>query len=202
MLAFFKLIQLTVTSIASIFAAFFLVGTVLAQEQVAIPNEKDFSVGQTWVWQRIDGLTGIKQDGTTRQVVLNKAGNKSFNNGKITYKVTSPFQKGSDEKPWISWPIFQGKTWQYESAWSFSGGSGKTNQEAKVVGIEKVTVPAGEFSAYKIVYSGFWNSTSGSGSGRQENIVWYSNEIKAVIKSAHDDGNNKFSDELIKYSKE
>lgn len=91
--------------------------------------------------------------------------------GKIKHRFDPALQ-------WLSWPLTVGKKWKAnytETILTPMGRAEETIVEAnfKVVKIEKVEVPAGEFIAFKITQKI---------KGRTVEEVWYSPKVKWVVK--------------------
>jgi hypothetical protein len=82
----------------------------------------------------------------------------------------------------VKFPLEVGKEWPVKLTWG--NGEGYSEYKAKVESFEKIKVEAGEFEVFKITLKGFWNRTAnGSGSGRQEQVFWYSPLVKREVKS-------------------
>ena len=105
----------------------------------------------------------------------------------------------------FSFPLWVGKKWSYSFSSSKKvnrAGSGELvaiDANVKVVSYEQVKVPAGTFWAFKIEET---RHIRGAKRGRAQFdtdiTVWYSPEIKFVIKLEHDnEANNR---ELLRYS--
>src|SRR6185295_4131326 len=69
--------------------------------------------------------------------------------------VESPASKQSNPKA-LSFPLEVGKRWGYATDWFFQtkGSRGSMVGDVEVVARERVTVPAGEFKAFKLVSKG------------------------------------------------
>lgn len=81
----------------------------------------------------------------------------------------------------IQFPLSVGKEYKFREEWS--NGDGNTAYDVKVEAYEKIKVPAGEFDAYRIKFSGWWQRTTGqTASGRASMTQWFSPEAKRVIK--------------------
>lgn len=99
----------------------------------------------------------------------------------------SPRDRQSNPKA-LSFPLEPGKRWRYSSDWVFKakGSKGSTTVEVSVVGHEKVTVPAGEFDAFKLVSKGALSGTSPINSqyaGETTETYWYAPTARAIVKS-------------------
>ena len=85
----------------------------------------------------------------------------------------------------FAFPLFVGKTWEYEYVSVDSSGN-KTLQSrtAKVEAWEVVTVPAGMFKALKVVVDGRWRARVGDAmaTGKVDETLWYSPEAKRWVR--------------------
>lgn len=104
----------------------------------------------------------------------------------------------------LQFPLSVGLTYTVKQKWD--NGNGFTEYKAEVQAYEKVKVEAGEFDAFRIKYTGFWNNTRPqSYTGRAEWIRWYSPIAKNTVKSEYLDrqGNNQLwnqnVNELVKW---
>jgi hypothetical protein len=99
----------------------------------------------------------------------------------------SPRHKESNPKA-LLFPLEVGKRWRYESNWVFKakGSRGSTIVDVAVLGHEKVSVPAGEFDAFKLVAKGSLHGTSPLNSqyaGEATETYWYAPTARAIVKS-------------------
>jgi len=85
----------------------------------------------------------------------------------------------------VQFPLTIGREYKYSNVWS--NGNGRADYNAKVVRYEKVNVTAGEFDAYRIELDGWWKDTVHSYSGRAVITLWYSPEVKRIIKRDYTD---------------
>ena len=82
----------------------------------------------------------------------------------------------------LQFPLSVGKKYSVKQKWD--NGNGYTEYKAEIQALEKVKVEGGEFDAYRIKYTGFWNNTNGrSYSGRAEWTRWYAPSVKATVKN-------------------
>ncbi len=65
-------------------------------------------------------------------------------NGKVEMRMSPP-------QPWFVWPLGSTRRWVHEGTWEDRDGKRATRDVFSVVGTETVEVPAGRFSAVKIV---------------------------------------------------
>jgi hypothetical protein len=99
----------------------------------------------------------------------------------------SPGLKDSNPQA-LSFPLEVGKQWRYTSVWVFKvkGSTGSSVVDVTVVGHEKITVPAGEFDAFKLVAKGIIRGISGINSqiaGETNTTYWYAPAARAIVKS-------------------
>jgi hypothetical protein len=98
----------------------------------------------------------------------------------------SPRSKESNPKA-LTFPLEVGKHWRYASDWVFKAkdSKGSTVVDVAVVGYEKVTVPAGEFDAFKLTSKGSLHGTSPINSqygGETTETYWYAPTARAIVK--------------------
>jgi hypothetical protein len=99
----------------------------------------------------------------------------------------SPRHKESNPKA-LAFPLAVGKRWRYPSDWLFKakGSNGTVLFDVTVVGHEKVTVPAGEFDAFKLTAKGALGGVSPINSqyaGDMTVTYWYAPAARAIVKS-------------------
>jgi hypothetical protein len=88
----------------------------------------------------------------------------------------------------LSFPLEVGKRWQYATDWLFKpkGSRGSLSVDVEVVAYERITVPAGEFEAFKLVSKGSLSGTSPINSQYDAVITttyWYAAAPRAIVKS-------------------
>lgn len=99
----------------------------------------------------------------------------------------SPRNKNSDPKA-LSFPLEVGKQWRFASEWVFkvTGSKGTSIVDVEVVGHEKVSVPAGDFEAFKLMAKGNIRGVSAKGSLVEPEVTstyWYAPAARAIVKS-------------------
>lgn len=87
----------------------------------------------------------------------------------------------------LAFPLEVGKRWRYETDWVFKpkGSNGTSVVDVAVLAYEKVTVPAGEFDAFKLSSRESLSGTSPIGSqyaGETTRTYWYAPAARAVVK--------------------
>lgn len=82
---------------------------------------------------------------------------------------------------WLQFPLAVGKSYKVKVTWD--DGKGFDEYTAEVQAFEKIKVEAGEFDAYRVRYSGYWNRRDGGNySGRAEQVGWYAPVVKGTVK--------------------
>lgn len=88
----------------------------------------------------------------------------------------------------LQFPLSIGKTWQAKlETTTTTGARLRSDLETKVVGVEKVDVPAGSFDTFKIEQAGWINGVTFAGSLRMQQLTWYAPSIGRVVKSEYKD---------------
>ena len=170
------------------------------------PTIKDYVVGEQWEYAYKSTSEGkIMNEGIDAKEVVSYKNGLGFSYGKDTVQITnpSPIKSATPNK---DWPLEVGKKWKYESEAPNGLGDRMTiKQEAEVISYGDVTVKAGTFKAFKIVYSGTIRNHKYSETGALTNDVWwYAPAIKSYIKHTQDNGdisNFSYVNELSKYMK-
>lgn len=101
----------------------------------------------------------------------------------------SPRDRSSDSRL-LAFPLQVGKRWTYVNDWEFKPkrSRGRAAGEVVVVAWEKVSVPAGEFEAFKLVAKESLSGTSPIGStyaGEATRTYWYAPAARAIVKAEH-----------------
>ncbi len=214
-----------------IFAALIIPAFLLyaAEKTVEAPNVE---VGEKWIYTdkkgndlkeaqkaRGEEITYVTEKVTDKEIILKVLmGQKSF--GKTIYDrqlnlITNP--DGNPHNLWkyypnnanFSFPLQEGKKWTASYKVKTDAWEATYKVNARVVGWEQVTVPAGAFDAIKVVKkvkwqgdridrpdndSDFRSADPGGASkttfkyyaGEGELTLWYAPEVKAVVKSVWD----------------
>lgn len=85
-------------------------------------------------------------------------------------------------------PLSVGQGWDYAFRFDLPKLSARTTntRSAKVTGVERIRVPAGEFDCFKIETEGFWTNTLDSGpfggNGHIRETVWYAPAAKRIAR--------------------
>ncbi len=170
------------------------------------PTIKDYVVGERWeyTWKTSAGEK-IRGEGKTVKEVVSYRNGLGFLYGKDTIQITNPVSEKS-ATPNKDWPLEVGKKWRYKSeAPNGEGDRMTTKQDAEVISYGDVTVKAGIFKAFKIVYTGTIRNHKYSKTGGPLNDVWwYAPALKSYIKHTQDNGDvssYSYVNELSKYIK-
>ncbi|MBK6631385.1 MAG: hypothetical protein IPG33_10250 [Betaproteobacteria bacterium] len=183
-------------------------------------------VGDTWIYNRLDGWNNVLQDislvrvkGVGAEGILMEASaldgsniarirrTPDFNLVRIEAsrftKTTLPYY------PNFSFPLWVGKTWKAKVAFASTDQPGKSvraDLEARVVGFESVTVPAGTFFALKIELGGPYRASNleGNWTGHIEDTLWYAPEARNAVRYEYKDTSgtslyNHEIHELVRY---
>lgn len=191
-------------------AALYIIGFtsagVMAQE-AQLPGMESYRIGETWEWKEkrvadAEPNKALMEGFDTRTVVLDageKKFVKKFSGGSQTVAIEKAESK-VNEKPFRKWPLKVGAKWEYEENWtSGDGTTGYTKQDVEVVAFEKVAVPSGTYSAFKIVHRGVFKNARGG--GVMNDTFWYVPEMKADVKHVNESGGQTYTLVLVKYTK-
>ena len=107
----------------------------------------------------------------------------SMRDGKVQSRMTPP-------QPWFVWPLEVGRQWTHRGSFEDATGKGAHNDSSSVVGAEVVEVPAGRFSALKVV-----RETD----SRDSDQYWYAPEVRFYVKWVGRRGDTQFEEDLREY---
>jgi hypothetical protein len=160
------------------------------------------STGDSWTYRVRDGFTGLPRDDQRHEVTraaagrIEVAGNVERGDGSQVYDAEWNWLRrpATDLQTFeyspayqaYAFPLAPGKTWRSESIATDprDGRRFPVKIEAKVLGWERVRVPAGEFDALKIqriVTIGYWESMT-RGSSYIKEYDWYAPSAKWAVK--------------------
>ena len=190
-----------------------LAGNVSAQSLPDRVEKPDFKVGDYWIFNKIDGNNGKLLDVTSETVTkIDASGyrltgtegagafvNTTLRNSQFNLIRTDggqgyPKAYVHTSKPFyphFAFPLTKGKGWtqKVELTWSSHPSVLITfdSLEAKVIGWEMVTVPAGNFQALKIELSGWNNGNNGIDrwSGHVKETLWFSPLVRNVVRTEY-----------------
>jgi len=160
-------------------------------------------VGEKWSW-KYKGVTAdgeVRSDGIDTREIISVDRVLGMTVGKDTIPVTEITKTEASETPKYDWPLEVGKKWNYENSWtSQDGTTGNQSQKAEVLSYQEETVEAGTFMAYTTKYTG--KTTNSRGYSANDTEVWvYAPAVKNFINLTQQQGDFKYEEELIHYSK-
>jgi len=161
-----------------------LAGPALAQKA----DRPSVKVGDQWRFETRLGPVGVKSSDIVRVITsVTPSRIEGTENGMALVltpelnNVESPRSKNSDQRL-LNFPLAVGKQWNFTDDYEFTAVQvpGRGNFSAKVVGYEKVRVPAGEFDAFKLEAKGKW--VTGGATGEASWTYWYAAAARAIVK--------------------
>ncbi len=189
--------------------------------QAAENDNPDVHVGDRWLWQHTNGLSNEK-DFTQIEDVVGVSDSEIRTRNRIKGKPGSGIAAYTREwnpvdvisakyEPYLkdfSFPLQVGKKWDADAdKMLFSNGKhGKFFLKGKVVSLEKITVPAGTFDAYKInVILDASGTDEDANIGHTIETYWYAPSVKRYVKLINEfsrDGRVRSNDvyELLEFS--
>ena len=194
-----------------------------AHGEVSAP---DLKPGDGWVYNKIDGWTGNLQFvvvDTIKQVSPSGMVIEAVVPGSTTttrmerdrevnlFRTEAPdsVQTVSPSYPSYAFPLTVGKRWTRKVTFANSAQPDKEVTawfEAKVIGWEMVTVPAGTFDALRIELTANYRASNSQGSwnGTMVDRLWYAPEVRNAVKYEYLDtmGGSKYTHErfeLVRY---
>jgi hypothetical protein len=137
----------------------------LAAQPVERPSE-EVQVGDAWVYDSKDGITGLPLSTYTSlvaevsptEIVTNAIFKGNNNRALVVFDhdwnrlVTNNQKFNPNDGHGVRWPLAMGKEWRssYTTSNTQTGANTKVSSLAKVVAQETVTTPAGTFETFKI----------------------------------------------------
>lgn len=200
-----------------VFLALAIPGFAWPEGSVNIP---DVHVGDIWKYRTIDGYTKetsvefshrvVKVD--DKEIVV-QLQNKGVSGGKLVYFTREWNDLDSGTVKWEpfcpnnKFPLTVGQTWDQEFKWfDTHGASYSSFQKSTITALEKVTVPAGTFEAYKTV-----RDIETRKNGTDADLItgrmttWYAPTVKKYVRQesvtfSNGRERNKSVNELVEYS--
>jgi hypothetical protein len=167
-------------------------------QSAAMPDVSTFQVGDRWEWRQFDNRTKLEEAGRSVEVIEDKGFRALIVEG-MQRPLDYAYVAEPSSKPWRVWPLAVGKQWPVDVDYVRPDRStGNLKQDARVVGYEEVTVPAGKFMAFKIEHDGYVRTSTGF-NGRIVDTFWYAPEARADVKHVRRVANSDFTRELVKY---
>jgi hypothetical protein len=208
-------------SLIALLACLLAAASASAQNSALRIESPGVRVGDTWIFNKIDGWKGsleavsvnvVKQsdrsgivmessslDGSSVAKVLRST---AFN----LVRIEAPgfTQKAEPFYPNYSFPLYVGKTWTGKVALSNTRELGTeviAELQGKAVGWEMVTVPAGTFLALKLNMKGNYAATgiSGNWNGTIQDTLWYAPEVRNAVRYEYIDftgGTSRYNHEI------
>jgi hypothetical protein len=160
-------------------------------------DRPDVRVGDEWKFAVYYTVPSATPNRTWLITSVTEAGIDGAENGeplRLTGElnvVESPRDKSSNFKL-LAFPLEVGKRWHYVNDWVFkmNGSAGRSTVDAEVVAYEKVTVPAGEFDAFKLSSRERLSGTSpvgGQYAGEITRTYWYAPRARTIVRSVSHD---------------
>ena len=175
---------------------FFVIITLAALTGTAIAQKADrpvVKVGDRWQFVEYYGLVSADPNRDWVVTSVTPSQIEGMENGEplnLTPELNvleSPRNKNSNPKA-LSFPLEIGKQWRFASDWVFkvTGSKGTSIVDVEVVGHEKVSVPAGDFEAFKLISKGNVRGISTKNSQIEAEVTatyWYAPAARAIVKS-------------------
>ena len=178
-----------------------------AQDKPRLESAPKFSVGDHWVYKETDSanntgftvLNEVKEtDGETAWLYGRTDKSEFWWKYDVTHAkniARYAFDAGAVDKRGrvnvslernesrIQFPLEVGKTYSAREYFTTAQGErGDRDWKVTVESYEKVRTEAGEFDAYRISMSGWWNNRSNRSSGKVEATQWYAPAAKRNVK--------------------
>jgi hypothetical protein len=96
----------------------------------------------------------------------------------------------SPPEPWFVWPLEAGRRWSHHATYENPSGKSQLNDRFSVVAPEVIEVPAGRFSAVKVV-----RETD----RRDSDEYWYAPEVRFYVRWIGRRGDAQFEERLREY---
>lgn len=182
----------------------------LAGAQAPVAEAPRLRVGDSWQWHSGAGRVDAIEDGLYVSSYSSRtsacSGCKAYQDSNLTVlRVVDAAGRGiahpEARLPLLRFPLSVGKAWNVES-YAFDPGRETAfvrTHRFTVEAYEAVTVPAGTFDAFRILYVRQHASRSGSPAADDRVLFWYSPTAKAVVKRQALTGPGAH-DELVSYS--
>jgi len=172
----------------------FVVLAVLAAPALAQKAERPaVKAGDRWRFEtRIDGaavkwlarewvvtsVTPLEIDGTENGKPLALTPNLNI--------IQSPSRTDTDRRL-LNFPLQIGKRWRFSDEYTVTSIDvpSRSDYRVGVAGYEKVSVPAGDFDAFKLLAKGRWKA--GGLSGQTTLTYWYAPAARAIVKTEAND---------------
>lgn len=165
-------------------------------------------VGDRWKFDLRDGWTNLPINSTDR--IITAVGTDFIeateNGNQATYSldmnpIETPENRFEPAAKVLQFPMSVGSKWSYEgkTVIKANGVTGRSQYVVVVAGMEKITVPAGSFDAYKLDMEGYFSTNAlatAASSSFFKRIYWYSPSLKSFVKVEHQSKNSRWVSEL------
>ncbi len=113
----------------------------------------------------------------------------------------SPNAKVLGEPRLLEFPLTVGKKWgfKHDVADDRTGAVSSVHGEASVVAFEKVKVGSRVYEAYRIDFSGCWNSEFGRSPFQMQGSNWFAPAVRTIVKSQYTDGFTDWGRQIVEY---
>ena len=195
-----------------------LTATCSMAHQVVEIAEPEYNVGDKWTYQTTDNMTRLEPVRSNMEFVRREGDTLTFkytnlgNNETKMLIYTAGLQAcrrmdGSSPRVCentLSFPLHVGDKRSY-SDFPSPNKQGSSSASCVNVGMERVTVIAGQFEAMKIECGGFWWSKPAF-TGPFKEVVWYAPSVRRVVKSEFQDRDSRntahvnFTTDLVGFS--
>lgn len=206
---------------------YLMLGLFVAGAAAQAPTERvegpGVKVGDTWIFNKINGWNGEIEDISVVKVTrvapygIFMEATAPDGSGLARIERTADFNLLRIQTPQFtrtmfpfypnfSFPLWVGKRWKGRVTFGNTAEQGKevrAELEARVVGYETVTVPAGTFRALKIVMEGYYSLVAPSpeywsGTGRIEDTLWYVPTLRNAVRYEYRDtvGTSTYNHEI------
>jgi hypothetical protein len=183
------------TALASLLRSLISVAMLAAMSSISVTvlaqtaDRPTLKVGDRWEYEVHVGSSRVKSIGRSREItavtpdqIRGTENGSAFVMSTDLNNVESPVRKDSDLRL-LSFPLEVGKKWSFSDQFvdkSLGDVEGRSDGTVEVVGYEKVSVPAGEFDAFKMQTDA--KRASGGARAEESWTYWYSPAVRAVVK--------------------
>jgi len=180
--------------------------TSTAWAQVETAQSPDIKVGDQWKFEQSDRRSGVKEPIIVQRITAVSPTQIEGLENEERFAWTpnlgileTPAVIMSGEAKRLVFPLEIGKKWEYQYNFTnkAKAAKGRWKLDATVTAYEKVNVPAGEYDAFKIEYTGFWHNDTKGKSGRLKMTNWYAPAVRTIIRNEFEDGLNDYVRVLI-----
>lgn len=203
------------------------VSSALAQQRAEPIAGPDVRVGDTWIYNKLNGWTGALEDVSVNSVTELGAGEILIRSTTLDEKTVSRVVRNAafnlvrvdgpdfvrEAKPFYpnySFPLHVGKTWKGTAVLTNTQGASlaiRVQLEGRATGWEMVTVPAGTYRALKLEMQGTYmaEAIGYTVTGTIRDTLWYVPEVRNAARYEYrdtvgmDEQYNHEVHELVRY---